>query len=318
MPRRFFRFYNSDDPMSQWGHAMFKESSSPHEALENIGHYGKNAFELETGKGIFPEAESLKKDILKQLAYDYKKGMLPLSLENQVSEGMKGRDFIDQFNPDDIVDSAAAYDDDDIFPWFYEKVVEPKGISGVITNDGAISWEPDTIKKIASRESIYDDLPEGISSILAYLLGGVGASSVLSSSEAQAAQSSIGEHDNSSMANSLGIGARSVLEGLTSLPDIVANPIANMVNYSLGGDSNYFRSSGSGLADFLGLPKAETPSEKMRSGIIEGVSGGVGAVPAAGLARAAQAAPNLVRSLSRYGAGDAATDALLGILFTER
>ncbi len=68
----------------------------------------------------------------------------------------------------------------------------------------------------------------------------------------------------------LGLGTRSVLEGVGAIPGMVY-PLLNYGAEKLGAGANFFGTNpGSGIADFIGLPKAETDTEKFYSAIAEG------------------------------------------------
>lgn len=183
--RRFFRFYGKEDPMSDFGHAMFREASDPYEAQDLIGHYGKNAFELDTTSGAYPHASELKKDILKAIANEFRSGTLPAGIEGQLRDGLKARDIAAAFNPRDIVDSAGAYDDADYLTVLYNNVIEPKGLRGVKTEDGAISFYPEDINHFARKEDGW--LPDGLKSALPIAAAG-GLMAGMSPSDASAIQ----------------------------------------------------------------------------------------------------------------------------------
>ena len=180
---RFFRFHRGDSPMSSWGHAMFRQADSPQEADEILSVYGKDVYELfPTDK--YAEIGDLKNDILKAYAQSYKKGTLPYDMERLVTDReFKADNFFSQFSPDDIVDSAAAYDNDDYLSWFWENVISPKGLDGVITPDGAISFNPDDIKKIYTKPSAHDGIPDSVKGFIPVVGAGAAA---LAPGEAQA------------------------------------------------------------------------------------------------------------------------------------
>ena len=55
------------------------------------------------------------------------------------------RDIAEEYNPSDIVMSAGAWDDDDMTMWVYFRVLEPNGIKGIYTDDGAVVFDPSII-----------------------------------------------------------------------------------------------------------------------------------------------------------------------------
>ena len=99
----------------------------------------------------------------------------------------------------------------------------------------------------------------------------------------------------SGAARDLGLGTRNVLEGLGGVVDAFINKPANAVNAWLGGDPNYFKNPGAGIADTLGLPKPENRSERIQSDIAQGAAG---MLPTLGLglsAKAAEYAPQVAK-----------------------
>ena len=171
--------------MSDWGHAMFTMADTPQAADEILSEYGKNVFELFPSEK-YRDVSELKNDILKAYAKSYKSGNLPYDMERLVRDGeYRADDFFSQFAPDDIVDSARAYDNEDYLPWFWENVIEPKGIDGVITPDGAISFNPDDIKKIYTKPGRYDGIPDAVKGVLP--IAGAGGLLAMDAEEAEAA-----------------------------------------------------------------------------------------------------------------------------------
>ena len=68
---------------------------------------------------------------------------------------LSDEDFADMFNPSDIVDSAYAWDNEELTEWFYNHVAEPNKIGGVKTSDGAIVFDKDLIRRNIPAEIVY-------------------------------------------------------------------------------------------------------------------------------------------------------------------
>ncbi len=119
----YYRYYTSENPMSDWGHAMFVDNEYTSE------QYGNHIFVTDGSACV--EIESLADEI--EDAYDETFELLPSYLQD-----CSFKDFLSAFNPIDIVDSAGAWDNYDMYSWFLEYIAEPYNIKGVITNDGAI------------------------------------------------------------------------------------------------------------------------------------------------------------------------------------
>ncbi|MFT9055463.1 MAG: hypothetical protein ABF449_02390 [Ethanoligenens sp.] len=57
------------------------------------------------------------------------------------------------FDPEDIIDSANAWDNGDMVAWFWEKIAEPKDIMAVQLTDGAIAFDQNVIR-LATQEDL--------------------------------------------------------------------------------------------------------------------------------------------------------------------
>lgn len=142
-----YRFYASDDPMSRAGYAMFADD---HE--QNGDAYG----------GDKPRAFSVREDDLVPVwelsekiaeARHETNEYTPWILEDYAE--LSDEDFADMFNPSDIVDSAYAWDNEELTEWFYNHVAEPNKIGGVKTSDGAIVFDKDLIRRNIPAEIVY-------------------------------------------------------------------------------------------------------------------------------------------------------------------
>ena len=61
-------------------------------------------------------------------------------------EEIDAEDIYNEFNPEDIVMSAGAWDSE-LVTWFCDFVLAKHDIKAVITNDGAVVFDPDLIKR---------------------------------------------------------------------------------------------------------------------------------------------------------------------------
>ena len=95
----------------------------------------------------------------------------------------------------------------------------------------------------------------------------------------------------------IGMGARDVLEGLGDIPDTFLNQPINAVGRLFGYDLG-LGNPGTGLADAMGLPSAETSSEKLLSAARRGVAGAIPTLAAGAAPAIAKAAPSLASFLS--------------------
>ena len=139
-----YRFNNNkDDPMSDYGHAMFAESR------ESVEHYGGIEWQVDASR--YPDRESLEPKIREAIEFGKENEQLPQGITDPI-EWYGVDSVVDAFFPEDIVDSAEAYDNDESNSWLWEMVLEPNGFDGVKTPDGAVSYNPEDIFKAESKD----------------------------------------------------------------------------------------------------------------------------------------------------------------------
>lgn len=139
-----YRFYSSDDPMSRAGYAMFADE--PDRAGSGYGGDKKRAFSVE--ESSLTDISNIKEKIIE--ARHNTDENTPWELEDY--EDVDDDSFAELFDPEDIVDSAAAYDDESLVSWLWNNVLEPNDIAGVKTSDGAVAFSPDIIKRNLAAE----------------------------------------------------------------------------------------------------------------------------------------------------------------------
>lgn len=139
-----YRFYSSDDPMSRAGYAMFADE--PDRAGSGYGGDEKRAFSVE-GSSL-TDISDIKEKIIE--ARHNTDENTPWELEDY--EDVSDDSFAELFDPEDIVDSAAAYDDESLVSWLWNNVLEPNDIAGIKTSDGAVAFSPDIIKRNLAAE----------------------------------------------------------------------------------------------------------------------------------------------------------------------
>jgi len=146
----YHRFTNSENPMSNWGHAMFSTNRS------KVENYGKNEFTFKSTKDNRRTIKSLKALIIKTWKYDQQNGFTgdfgngctDDYYYNVEENDVDALSIYNSFDPSDIVDSANAWDSD-LYQWFWERIAEPNGIMAVTTQDGAIVFDVELIKEVA-------------------------------------------------------------------------------------------------------------------------------------------------------------------------
>lgn len=139
-----YRFYSSDDPMSRAGYAMFADE--PDRVGSGYGGDEKRAFSVE--ESSLTDISDIKEKIIE--ARHNTDENTPWELEDY--ENVSDDSFAELFDPEDIVDSAAAYDDESLVSWLWNNVLEPNDIAGVKTSDGAVAFSPDIIKRNLAAE----------------------------------------------------------------------------------------------------------------------------------------------------------------------
>lgn len=139
-----YRFYSSDDPMSRAGYAMFADE--PDRVGSGYGGDEKRAFSVE--ESSLTDISDIKEKIIE--ARHNTDENTPWELEDY--EDVSDDSFAELFDPEDIVDSAAAYDDENLVSWLWNNVLEPNDIAGVKTSDGAVAFSPDIIKRNLAAE----------------------------------------------------------------------------------------------------------------------------------------------------------------------
>lgn len=134
----YYRFTEQASPMSDWGHAMFAENR------DKVEGYGSNEYTLCSTNTVS--------------IYDLEEIIKSTWIECQENEnfGVLNGDFSDvsadtvfeAFCPTNIVDSAQGYDHDFVC-WLWDMILEPKNIMAVRTQDGAVCFDEELIKKVA-------------------------------------------------------------------------------------------------------------------------------------------------------------------------
>lgn len=104
-------------------------------------------------------------------------------------------------------------------------------------------------------------------------------------SNVQAPRGGSTEEDYSPTKRGILLGGRAALEGVAGIPDLVGSPLKYLLEKTVGPQTS-FTDMASGLADKLGLPKANNATERVQSDIGRAISGG--AVTMGGGAAAAQ------------------------------
>lgn len=141
-----YRSYRGDSPMSRAGYAMMADD--PHA----LHAYGDKVVAVRQAE-LKPISEFQDK-IAENWERDKENGALPYALETELGH-LSGEEVAAAFDPDDIVDSADAWDNEDMVQWAYEKVFD--GIPGVKTSDGAIVFDEGLLHSIDPESDVLGD-----------------------------------------------------------------------------------------------------------------------------------------------------------------
>ena len=139
-----YRFYNGEDPMSRAGYAMFSDDPDANGSAYGGDH--PKAFSVD--ESTLTDISDITQKIIDARHISDEK--TPWILEEY--EGVSDEEFAALFDPADIVDSAAAYDDEALTSWLWDNVLEPNDIKGIKTSDGAVAFSPDIIKRNLAAE----------------------------------------------------------------------------------------------------------------------------------------------------------------------
>ena len=100
-------------------------------------------------------------------------------------------------------------------------------------------------------------------------------------SNVQAPRGGSTEEDYSPTKRGILLGGRATLEGVAGIPDLIGAPLKYVLEKTVGPQTS-FTDMASGLADKLGLPKANNATERVQSDIGRALSGGAVTMGAGG------------------------------------
>ena len=130
--------------MSDWGHAMFADDAT------RYGEPGAGIIDgdlYSVNKSDLINMSDIENDIVSQWNDDVESGVIYNYnfTDDQIS--ISPEELMAIYDPEDIVDSAAAYDDENFTQWLWNRVLEPKDIKGVKTHEGGVVFDPSIIQK---------------------------------------------------------------------------------------------------------------------------------------------------------------------------
>mgnify|MGYP004646664969 FL=1 len=137
---RSYRGYSKSGALSTYGHAMFADDPdsisvySGRDDARDRGFYTVMHSDLES-------IDNLKAAIAEAWDEDAENGMTPSGYED-----VTGEEIAEQFDPEDIVDSAGAWDNGELISWAFDRGLFDD-VSGVKTYDGAVAWDESIIHR---------------------------------------------------------------------------------------------------------------------------------------------------------------------------
>lgn len=137
---RSYRGYSKNGALSAYGHAMFADDPdsiseySGRDDPRDRGFYTVMHSDLES-------IDNLKAAIAEAWDEDAENGMTPSGYED-----VTGEEIAEQFDPEDIVDSAGAWDNGELISWAFDRGLFDD-VSGVKTYDGAVAWDESIIHR---------------------------------------------------------------------------------------------------------------------------------------------------------------------------
>lgn len=138
-----YRRYDESSPMSRAGYAMMADD--PY----SVETYGEKLVAVRQSE-LRPISEFQDK-IAEAWERDKENGELPYGLEAEHAD-MSGEEVAAAFDPEDIVMSADAWDNEDMVMWAYENVFD--GVPGVKTSDGAIVFDENLLHRIDTDSDV--------------------------------------------------------------------------------------------------------------------------------------------------------------------
>lgn len=152
-----YRYTNKDSPMSDYGHAMFVDDEY---SSDGYGREGDYRYKVDQSR--LTDISTLQEEIAEKLQEQYDNGMLPREIEEIMDFGVSAEQLAEEFNPDDIVMSAGAWDNGDLVQWFWDNIADPNDIYGIKTNDGAIVYDENMIEREDNPAQYVDTQQEAL------------------------------------------------------------------------------------------------------------------------------------------------------------
>jgi hypothetical protein len=133
----YYRYNNREDTADNGtGYMMFAEKQ------RNVEGYGKNLWTIRPKEGDGATVDA-RDDGFRAKIIEAAERNPELLEEYRITP----EELADSFAPDDIVNTADGWDNQDYVSWLWDNVAEPNGIMTVKTYDGAVTFDPSIVKK---------------------------------------------------------------------------------------------------------------------------------------------------------------------------
>lgn len=137
----YYRYTDKNNPMSDWGHAIFAANQ------DKVINYGNNGYTLDGS--ITVDIYDLKELIISEFT-DWQEANKENNWDDiyYFAHKITPEKFFKSFAPADIVSCAEAYDHDFYITWLWENICLPYNIMAIHTPDGAVCFNESIINKI--------------------------------------------------------------------------------------------------------------------------------------------------------------------------
>lgn len=134
--RQYYRSYHNPTGSGEVPWMLFTANQDEVES-----GYGAYRFVASDAEGKVVDASDLEDDIREAFV----NAGVPEDWQRDIE------DLISETNPGHIVDSAGVWDSPDLVQLIWDKVLEPKGIQAVRTDDGLVVFDPELVKSLGKR-----------------------------------------------------------------------------------------------------------------------------------------------------------------------
>lgn len=151
-------YVGKNSPVSDYGHMMFTDDPDKAYWSKNTSNIQDELYSVSFDDLV--DINDLRNEIIQKINEDRENPEAGEWGRHDFSylDNLSAEEIADEFNPDQIVDSAGAWDDGDLVEWFWDRIGYPHDLKGVKTHDGAIAFEGSGIvKRVANNAPVLRD-----------------------------------------------------------------------------------------------------------------------------------------------------------------